>query len=378
MTDSTTPKQLNAPDSPVQRPSWRFSGRRGTPVHLRDQAPAARAARPNMSFTEAPSAAVQHASSAQQSPPVAAAPVPVERRARTERQPDTVTPSPIIPPATTSAEASKPLEAPAELHAQTVEPQGTKPTPSSAPTPSRKRTARAKAKAKAKARAKAQSKPRLLARDRTASPTEPVAIEPAPLKPAAVEPVAVEPVAVEPTVADLPAAIFAPLTTSPIDDAPKSTVDYPTPSTGIEAGRQAAWELGRLPILLEPQIEPPVEQSIEPIIELPREPEASSSTPEPTTLQPINWRHVGRNPAPAPIPLESDDARPTPPSIEQLSQPLLSSGARAGARASNMSTDDRAPAVRAAQARHQVSRRRRDLDALVDKLAGIGAPPNRP
>ena len=114
MKDSSGTKQIPAA-APTERPSWRFSGRRGTPVHMRDQAPdtlpseirqavarlandrSEKAAVPATPPPARPATSLLNlARAAQQSPPVAGAPVPVERRTRQEPATPIVTTSPIV------------------------------------------------------------------------------------------------------------------------------------------------------------------------------------------------------------------------------------------------------------------------------------------
>jgi hypothetical protein len=413
MTDSTTTQQ-QGPDSPIERPSWRFSGRRGTPVHLREQTPAtlpreirqvitqmsrertsagstatqptSSSARPDVSFT-----APDRTGSAQ-NPPVAAAPMPIERRDRSRPKPDAVTSSPII---TSSPESSEPVNAASDLPSSATAAAREPESLAEQPKPTdRKRRSKAKARAKARARAKAKSQSRVLAHDRDVPVTEPVAVEPIVTEPTTTEPAATEPVVAEPIVAtdtsanvgdSLPDDVFA-VIESPVEAGSEDgTPTVPDPTIGVESAQQAAWELGRLPILLEPLEAPQVAsheagpQDAE-LVDIPSirfpEPDASpAASPlrerprpahRPVVLRPIDWLPVGPDPAPSPLFTSDPEDRVTPPSIEQLST------TRARVRASGTRHDDRAPAVRAAEARHQVDRRRQDLNRLVGSLTGLG------
>jgi hypothetical protein len=199
MTDSaSTPSTDPEPSAP--RPAWRFSGRRGTPVHLREKAATALpkdivetvtqlarersgeratpATAPRTTLGTTPTPAPQAASDAvtpepapepapeaapapaeipieavhapvaetapptRSAPPVAAAPMPVERRTATRAAEPTFTPMPEAPPKSPKASrATKPMGEP--VRRQAVDEQS--------------RRAKAKARAQAKARAKAKA-----------------------------------------------------------------------------------------------------------------------------------------------------------------------------------------------------------------------------
>jgi hypothetical protein len=410
MTDSER-TQPETPDAPVERPSWRFSGRRGTPVHMRERTPAtlppeikqmvAQMAREHAGEQQAeasaqakPAPARRAATStlrlphdeARQSPPVAAAPMPVERRTRTEASDAVVS--------TTPAEA---VPAPEELPVSSevaalaadepIVPESPAPVAEAAPENQRDAKARAKARAKAEREAaeQAEGKRRLFAAGRVVDPeVEDVAVEPIV---AEVEPIAVA----EPSVdtAPEPARVVATgeyLIEAPED--PAATSDAPSiapePAIALEAATQAAWELGRLPFLLpqsafdEPSTpEPagtPAAAADEPIVELdiPR-----ARTEQPELLHPIAWAPVDRDPAPAP--LDADVPRRSAPSeIAALGEPLhvprrepserLSS--RAGTR---VEQGHGRGTLDSADARRRVVERRAQLDQVVAELAALAS-----
>ncbi|MCB0878057.1 MAG: hypothetical protein KDC46_03655 [Thermoleophilia bacterium] len=494
MSESGSHKQSSA-DQPVERPQWRFSGRRGTPVHLREQAPATlpreiqqaivQMARERSGEVAAAAATEQQqATTTQQranrpkmylgvaaesrgdgqSPPVAGAPMPVERRTN-RRDSDTPGASPTIigtaevptppvvvePEITTEPEAGtvpevapevevapKPetveTEVPAAANEDAAANQSTKAKATSKRRRAKIRAAKARAKAKAKAARSGQSVPdaaasdehQILAGDREVVATdEPIAIEPSPApvvehepvvesEPVAepepvVEPVAVEPVSVEPVVLS-PAPEPAP------EPSPLIAL-LSEPSGGREAALQASWELGRLPILLEQTMPPEIaipaaaaepiaqddpEPAPEPIAQGDPEPapepvavevtapapaaEAPSrgwqplrtravpDTPlEPIELRPIGWQPIPTNTEPAPLPTTPDRPEQFPAAIEQLDaglDPRATSQSYDLARAREVEVG-RAPAARAADARHRVGRRRKELDQVVGQLAQL-------
>lgn len=116
MKDSARTKQDES-NGPVERPTWRFTGRRGTPVHLRDQAPQTLPPEIRKAVTQlareragesAPAADAKPVRAVSdlklgrsdgQAPPVAGASLPVERRNRSERSEPSV-PTSHIPAAT--------------------------------------------------------------------------------------------------------------------------------------------------------------------------------------------------------------------------------------------------------------------------------------
>ncbi len=123
MKDSARPKQDDSA-TPVERPSWRFSGRRGTPVHLREQAPETlppeirkavtqlareRAGETSPAGDSKPPRSSSNAglnlsrTEGAQTPPVAAAPMPVERRA------DRGSATPAVPTSHIPAVATTPI-----------------------------------------------------------------------------------------------------------------------------------------------------------------------------------------------------------------------------------------------------------------------------
>jgi hypothetical protein len=420
MKDSA-PKTTEAPATPKERPSWRFSGRRGTPVHMREQAPAnlppeirqavAQMAREQVSAhatgrpgeAGAPRAAatstLKLGGSGTQSPPVAGAPMPVERRTRSEAsdQPVTTTPPEAVPapepmPAPEFEQLDTtppPLDEPtatsetAEATA-TVETETTPEQPTTAPTATaagdeeqlspaerRKRAkARAKARAKSGKETEAERKRRIFATGREVDPaTEQVAIEPTPPAPTpepTPEPVAEAPTTPEPTTPE-------PLEpTSDIEDidlgvAPAAAVDRATPEpvAGSEMASQAAWELGRLPILLAPAAKaaapPPLDEQPIPELEIP----AADNT---SRMAPMAWQPVGPSPEPAPI--ETGAPRmPVPSSIARLDTPLYAPPIRRQHGAAEGDGDSRARD--AGEARARIARRRRELDELVQSLGEL-------
>lgn len=494
MSDPRSTKQ-SEPESPIERPTWRFSGRRGTPVHLREQAPAtlpreiqqaivqmARERTPETpaATADTPSKAAGRAVDVQladahaartegQSPPVAGAAVPRERRASRAPAPDAVTTSPIAGTATEPTAATEEPAVTAES-AVTAEPavdaERTEPSAASSGTaqiadtvresdattdsqiettplveadadaakpviPAGKKKSRSKAKARAKARAKAKAKAkasdkpskrstgerRLLAQDREVPLDEAAAIEPAPPKqeptpapsPAPTPAAPVEPAAVD----ELPDDPFAPAATWEPAASPTAPIPPHDPVAGSEAARQAAWELGRLPILLEqttgpshdaPEADP--ERELEPAAlepsstpetpaaatpprATPREDESRGWKPrvtrpirerqpqvqQPAELQPIDWLPLGPDPRPAPI--EAPSAiRETPAAIRRLTDGLdarQTIAANHVTRARGGDDHEHAPAARAAESRHRLARRRRQLDEVVASLASISS-----
>jgi hypothetical protein len=335
-----------APEQPIQRPLWRFSGRRGTPVHLREETPATLPKEIRQAIVQmakerlvpqaaAPEQATGTGQDVQpgQAPPVAAAALPVERRGERDSAPDAVTTSPILPPsAATEPEAT---QAPAPVETPPAKPK-------SGPRP-------------------------ILAGDREVARTEAVSIEPAPPNVPAVDPVAPAAAtqqpdlppgpatAQDPSVPDqLPAAVFESTTA----DEHAAAVAGPDPMGAIELGRQAAWELGRLPILLHVTSQPPA-------------PAPAAERPAPVELQPTQWRPVGTDRQPATID-PADAAQPMPgPGRRPTQSPTRSQGLPARARDGAPLTPP--PATRDEQARDRAARRRRDLDQVVNALAGLTA-----
>ncbi len=483
MKDSAGTKQDES-TSPVARPTWRFSGRRGTPVHLREQAPQTLPPEIRKAVTQlareragesAPAADAKPVRATsdlklgrqeRQAPPVAAAPLPVERRNRDAAEPavqtshipaatapiaeptlETLAPEPAAPVAepadVVAAEASA---TPADAAAVTDTPVAGDATPSAKPSKltaaERKRIAKAKAKAKAKAQrsakkdsdgaAAAERARRLFARGRDVDANAAAVIEPA------VEPVPIAETPnldapLPPDVSDLPdvipsidaidetepasfptlepaastdastaaeapperdAELAVPTSIADVDLGAGATLEPATvdadvespamePALATETAAQAAWELGRLPFLLQDPaaaspdpVEParPAaiwdtaasdEPKVEPIEAL------APAAPQRTKLQPIDWLPVGTRPTPAPIELDMP-RRTAPDSIQRLGAPLevprdTHSLARAGAR-DGMTAD-----ARATEARRRISRRRAELDDLVASLAGLGS-----
>jgi hypothetical protein len=245
MKDSA-PNPPEAPATPIERPTWRFSGRRGTPVHMRERTPATlppeirqavvKLAREQAgeSASTAPKQSARAASSTlnlggsaeRSAPPVAGAPMPVERRTRSSEpeQPVTTTPLEAVPapepmdsatpplveavadtPATDATPATEPDATTSEPALETTDEATTTSEPARA-TPAAKAGAakpklseaerRKRAKAKAKARAKAAKggekpgaedkslKRRLFAKGRELDTTrDAVTIEPTPPSP---------------------------------------------------------------------------------------------------------------------------------------------------------------------------------------------------
>jgi hypothetical protein len=297
-------------------------------------------------------------------------------------------------PAKVEPEPAKVEPEPAKVDTETkVEAKSTPPAASN-----RKRRARAKSKAKAQAKARTQSKPRLLARDRVVPVTEAIAIEPSPpvVAPDAVD-TPVTPLAITPDV--LPASVFdARMDMKATSDADERAIVYPPPSSGFESGSQAAWELGRLPILLDPIAPVPIEPNDvptapePPTLQPPLRSTSVRTTPhpepepepefEPVVLRPVDWLPIGSDPTPKPLYVAEAADRPTPPAIARLSTSKSHSSTRARAvdgPAGTSAADQggRAPAIRAAEARHRVGRRRRELGELVEALAHVQSPRDR-
>lgn len=314
MKDSARTQQDES-TSPVARPTWRFSGRRGTPVHQREQAPQTLPPEIRKAVTQlareragesAPAADARPVRTSSElklgrqdhrTPPVAAAPMPVERRNRDVAEP--AVPTSHIPAATAPTEeptletvALEPStavdmpDAPASPAVATVATDApvaadaTKREESSKlTTAERKKVAKAKAKARAKAQRSAKKEPegeaaadrsrRLFARGRDVAADAAAVVEPA-----------VQPT-VEPTAAPAPAAKAPAIDAPPppdVGDLPDvipsidaidetEPASFPSiepgvtgeavdaemtmePALAIETAAQAAWELGRLPFLL--------------------------------------------------------------------------------------------------------------------------------
>jgi hypothetical protein len=535
MKDSSTTQQP-ASEPAVERPAWRFSGRRGTPVHLRDQAPATlppeirqaivQMARERSGEATTPTGGTSIRTTTgpnlsgalRQSPPVAGAPLPVERRSRERTSEPVVTTSPIgpaLPPDPTPAlEATPALDATSEatpaprdtppatevpaVAAETPsapelaadvedqaatttgsETEAADPAPSTEPAtaavePAKSRTrgrdrskskSRAAAKVRAKARAKARRdaaadsapKRRVLAADRVVEPveaaieppmTEPVTATPATAAPAAPSPdlsATVEATASthEPVTAiggpDADATDIAPIadaavwttTTTADQQSEDDTWNGPSPSVATDAAGQAAWELGRLPILMTPSnlhadadaylastihdaepdlasawdavaasaaptVEPLVGRSVEPEAAPVDEPETASdpepspmsqptpalepavaSAPEPARMSPMHWRTPPTDPTPAPIePLDLPHRAP-PATIARLRQPLHAADEQPWASRARV-REEAAPGMRSVASRRHVEDRRRDLESVLDRLAAIGGTPPRP
>ena len=115
------------------------------------------------------------------------------------------------------------------------------------------------------------------------------------------------------------------------------------------------------PVAFEPTFEPTFEPRVE----------APEPAPVRTSLQPIDWLPVGPQPTPAPIEPIDMPRRTAPDAIQRLGAPLEvprdRSLARAGAR-EGMTAN-----ARTAEARRRISRRRAELDDLVESLAGLGS-----
>ena len=170
------------------------------------------------------------------------------------------------------------------------------------------------------------------------------------------------------------------------------------PALATETASQAAWELGRLPFLLQDPTptahETDIEQEVAVWDVAPSaiarpvrtdetfEPAAATFQPsiepidEPmplrSSLQPIDWLPVGAAPTPAPIEPMDMPRRTAPDAIQRLGAPLevpredhslVRAGAREGMTANS----------RTAEARRRISRRRAELDDLVESLAGLGS-----
>jgi hypothetical protein len=319
-----------APEQPIERPRWRFSGRRGTPVHLREQAPTTlpreirqaivQMAREHSAPQGVPQEQAPGTVQPGQAPPVAGAAVPVERRSERASAPDSVTTSPIAPPSAAVA-APPPTDAPADAQA---------------PTDAAPELADAAAQASTPP-AKPKNGPRpILAGDREVPRTEAIAIEPGPAgseSAATTLPPAIDQDQQAPD--QLPAAAFASFPT----DVPAAGVAGPGPMGAVELGRQAAWELGRLPILLHVEPQMPASRA-------------------PGHLEPTQWRSVDTTTQPA-------ASIPTPEPAKRLSAQKFVARAREDSRSTPP------PSERAAQARERASRRRRDLDQVVHALAGF-------
>lgn len=328
MADSPTPHSTasDQPGAPIARPDWRFSGRRGTPVHLREQAPATlppeiRKAVERMAAerrTEAPAQSAPNASPATEeltfganraaepassgtgAPPVAGAPVPVERRAP-RTAPDAVTTS--IPPAV----ASVPLGEPA-VDEPIVE---------------------------------ASRERHLFAGDLEVDP-------------------AAERVSVEPTLAE--------------------TLEQP-PVLALETTRDGAWELGRLPFLLNAGSDAGQDETTEQ--------ESQDEQPaRPRRLQPRDWGELEPSPAAArgaaePRAESEDETDPVqlPPEIARLQQTLETARSLAEDEATFV---PRAPAreeldARAAAkaSRRRIAARRAELDRIMASLGHTRLPSDR-
>ncbi len=187
---------------------------------------------------------------------------------------------------------------------------------------------------------------------------------------------------------------------SAVDVQPEShdVLEVLEPALATESAAQAAWELGRLPFLLHEPAPATTESDLEqrtaiwdvapadiatPIrTDETFEPPAATVLPsiepvdEPaplrSSLQPIDWLPVGAQPTPAPIEPIDLPRRTAPDAIQRLGAPLEVPSrdeylARAGAR-EGMTAN-----ARTAEARRRISRRRAELDDLVDSLAGLGS-----
>jgi hypothetical protein len=408
--------QPETPEAPVERPSWRFSGRRGTPVHMRERTPAtlppeikqmvAQMAREHAGEQQAqaegaapkPKQASKRAATstlrlphdeARQSPPVAGAPLPVERRTRSEAGDAVVSTTPID-----AVPAPQQLPVPDEVVALAMTADAE---PAAADQRETKARAKARAKAEREAAEQAEGKRRLFARGREVDPAaEEIAVEPvAEVEPTAAEPIAaVEAITAVEAMADAMAERTAESQATPspepylleaIDHAPSATTEpvvTPDPAIALEAANQAAWELGRLPFLLpqsafdEPASAEPVAASLddEPIVELdiPR-----ARTEQPELLRTLDWAPV--DPAAGPAPLTAEIPKHAPPAeIAALGEPLhvprrepadrLS--ARAGTR---VELGHGRGTLDSADARRRVVERRAQLDQVVAELATLAA-----
>ncbi len=352
----------------IERPTWRFSGRRGTPVHMRDQPSEALPREIRKAIVEL----TKERSEGRAAPPVAAAPPPVERRAGRFSETAAAVGTPHVPAATPTA-ASTPTM-PTEAPESNPEPATPQPAQSSNAA-SRSRSARRK---KAKARAKAKAKAARGAQERVLAGDAEVEIE-------------VETPAVVATAEPIAEPVAEPVETEPIETAEPvaSSIEWPPAIAGAEASRQAAWELGRLPILLdgslpariveEPEAEPSyLLDTIDTDVELVQL-DATEDSRDIVELQPIAWRPIGPNPVPAPISGTELPPATMPAAIAELAteRDIETSLARLDATRDRNRSDEnrlmRAPSVRAADARHRVQRRRADLLDVVGSLEDLAA-----
>lgn len=409
-------------DVPVDRPSWRFSGRRGTPVHLREKTdgPLPREIREALvEITRERSQSSSKASSELKLPtsPVSAAPVPVERRSPRTPAPDAVSTYSIAAPST----SPKPVEAtPADLELKSTPPSVAPPQAPEAATSdtdtanrntklSPEKTSleppdlveKPKPRTKRKKRNRKRGR-RTFAADRIATPTSSSSIEPA------------APTTVNHPENELPEAIFASIATPASDNDTTSVIDYPAAEGALIEGRQSAWELGRLPFLLpgmnqvpsespeQPQTntdEPsqtstpldkqqPIAATVSKEKELPVRPRGWKPTTkrirrntkqDPIQLRPIDWLPLSSELVPAPIePIEPQ--RATPAAISDLARTLparakIDAHDELRTRPSTPETPSLAPAARAAEARHRLLRHQRSLDDVVSQLASYSSSP---
>ncbi|MEO6867288.1 MAG: hypothetical protein ABI200_04635 [Gaiellales bacterium] len=498
MKHSTPPTRESdaAAEQSAKRPAWRFSGRRGRPVHQRDQTDAAKlpadvratvtqlareqsgeTARP----TGTPSARATNGPlrtpGERSAPPVAGAPMPVERRGESQQHVSTTPPEavPVAGPQVPIAEIAIAAAAASVVVTETSVPPTapeTPPTPetpgtsatadAAAPERPKSRRSKAKAKARAKARAKAvrevaehgeSGERRLFSKGRVVDPSvEPVAIEEPTLLPVELEmpqpatgagealaqpasehsdePESVDQPAIievtaeaeteaeaeitqddepsEPTFDDrvtaaldidvpLPEDILVPegVWTMPEPATPvvkqsamPTPVDTPEqatatpadqralppepPAAGAASASQAAWELGRLPILLRPKIDEPQAADDETSViwsaaaTATADPEASASE-----HGAISWKPRAK-PIAEPIELPH---RSTPPEITALDallaprrrRELAAAPAASSTRRENTSVPDTTH-ERATLTRKRIAERRAQLDAMVSEL----------
>jgi hypothetical protein len=208
------------------------------------------------------------------------------------------------------------------------------------------------------------------------------------------------PVAAEPepvTEPETPIVAEAEATPEPEPEIVTEESPLPPAIAAAESGRQAAWELGRLPILLdasiaprgselpeavEPEADPEVEQpvaAVEPTTRWTGTPSTRAREQRPVELRAIEWLPVGPDPEPAPIAGIEVPEHATPASIERLDAGLdarraIAAKDLARAREEHAADGDRlprAPAARAADARHRISRRRAELGGLVAELDAL-------
>lgn len=353
------PRAGEADEPRIPRPRWQFSGRRGVPVHRRDRATDAlpreiqRAvidlARERVGRDQAEQAAT---AAAPHEPPVAAAAIPVERRSGSEERAagdDVATTSPDEVP------AAPPLEQPAE--------------------PARPKRRRLFGIGRAAEDTPPAIEP-LMATTSSLASDDPAAPEPTPTagsgpgedepelpidvpqppepQPALAEP---QPAHAEPQPAHAGAEVGMPasesvepdppaVSSSPVFDAPQP--DPPPPSAGLDSAGQAAWELGRAPILTEQ------------LRGLPAREDADSTEP-----------------APAEAPEPAAASRPEP--IALLDEPLFPPRDQRGLRSIRRGepADGEPPRLEIgtsrAEARRRIQSRRARLEALVSDLAQLSA-----